>query len=130
MTSAPKSIKYCPLCEAPEPICPKCGIIVPHKSNNAGCSSGTCRRCNEVVFVDWGASADPVTDLVESPAHYTWIPGIECHQVSVHFSCMTGAAIELIWRHRHKGHPIQDLEKAIERLKFEIELLKSQGETK
>lgn len=59
---------------------------------------------------------------VTNPEHYNWIPGIECKEVAGHFPYFLGCAIKYIWRCEHKGNKKQDIEKAIEYLKNEIEL--------
>lgn len=64
-------------------------------------------------------------DPVKSPNHYTWIPGIECKEVSKHFSSMAGQAIQYVWRHGYKGTPVKDLRKAVECLEIEIERLEA-----
>lgn len=67
-------------------------------------------------------------DPVQSPSHYTWIKGIECKDVVKHFSCFAGQAIQYIWRAGHKGdNAIEDLKKAQECLKIEIERLESEA---
>lgn len=62
-------------------------------------------------------------DPIHHPSHYTWIPGIECKDVSKHFSSMVGQAIQYQWRHLYKGHPIEDLKKAVDCLLIEIDRL-------
>lgn len=63
-------------------------------------------------------------DPVERPSHYTWHPsGVECHEISGAFSSFCGQAIQYIWRHQHKGTPIEDLRKAIHFLELEAERL-------
>jgi hypothetical protein len=65
-------------------------------------------------------------DPVHHPAHYMWIPGHECREIARHFSYNVGQAIGYCYRHRHKGRPVQDLEKAVECLLDEIKLLKEE----
>jgi hypothetical protein len=64
-----------------------------------------------------------MSDPVKYPAHYTWIPGIECKDITKHFLSMPGSAIKYIWRYQFKGKPIEDLNKAIQCLEYEIERL-------
>ena len=65
-------------------------------------------------------------DPVKHPDHYTSHPsGVECLEVTRHMSFNTGNAIKYIWRHREKGKPIEDLQKAIFYLEDEVERLKS-----
>jgi hypothetical protein len=85
-------------------------------------------EAKDVVSAQIAAVSALASSPVAHPGHYTWIPGIECADVSKHFSSMTGQAIQYIWRHRHKGKPIEDLEKAVCFLQIEIEKLK--GEVK
>lgn len=59
-------------------------------------------------------------DLVSNPSHYTYSDqGIECIeaiQASMSFDeylgYLKGNVLKYIWRYRHKGNPIQDLQKA------------------
>lgn len=52
-------------------------------------------------------------DPVNSPRHYTAHPsGIECIDVTEHFSFNVGNAIKYLWRADFKGAPIEDLKKA------------------
>ena len=74
-----------------------------------------------------GEDAMKDNDEVTYPGHYAWIPGIECKDVSKHFSSMVGQAIQYQWRHLRKGKPIEDLEKTVECLKVEIERLKNES---
>lgn len=63
-------------------------------------------------------------DMVNHPSHYTSIvPGIECIQVTQHFSFLRGNAIKYLWRADAKGRKRQDLEKAIWYIKRELETL-------
>jgi hypothetical protein len=61
------------------------------------------------------------TSLVDHPTHYNAHPsGVECIQVVEHFNFCLGNAIKYIWRADEKGTAIQDLEKAIWYLQYEI----------
>ena len=51
-------------------------------------------------------------DPVNNPSHYTWIEGVECLDVVENFNFNTGNAIKYIFRHDHKGKPLEDLKKA------------------
>jgi hypothetical protein len=87
-----------------------------------------CFLALEEAVDSGGPIAKPAAhDPVKRPAHYTWIPGIECRAISRHFSSNAGQAIQYIYRHRHKGKPVEDLRKAIECLQDEIALLMEQG---
>jgi len=68
----------------------------------------------------YGAAPGLVADPVNSPPHYTNIPGIEAIQVTEHFNFNCGNALKYILRHEHKGAPEQDLEKAIWYLRREL----------
>ena len=59
-------------------------------------------------------------DPVKKPSHYRQVPGIECIDVIKHFNFPVGSAIKYLWRHEHKGDPIENLRKAIENIEFEI----------
>lgn len=71
-------------------------------------------------------------DLVNNPGHYTWLPGIECQKVVQHFNFNLGNVIKYVWRvgnpqatkHDSKEGLIEDLQKAIKYLEFEIDRLK------
>jgi hypothetical protein len=65
-----------------------------------------------------------MSDLVKAPNHYTWHPsGVECKDISGHFPHFVASAIEYLWRHNHKGTPLQDLRKARECIENEINRL-------
>lgn len=61
-----------------------------------------------------------IDDPVKSPAHYLWIPGIECKDVVAHFDFLRGSAIKYIWRSGRKGRESQDIRKAIEMLEVRL----------
>lgn len=61
-----------------------------------------------------------MADAIDRPAHYTWHPsGIECIEISQHFSFNLGNAIKYIWRAGEKGSALEDLEKARKYVQFE-----------
>jgi len=68
------------------------------------------------------AGADPtISDPVNSPDHYTWHPaGVECIRIIEVFPHNIAAAMGYLWRHEHKGEPIQDLRKAVWHIEREI----------
>ena len=66
-----------------------------------------------------------MSDPVKHPAHYTWIPGVECREVARECSFNVGSAIKYLYRHLHKGNPVQDLRKAIECIQDEIARLEA-----
>lgn len=52
-------------------------------------------------------------DLVNHPTHYaSVVPGIECIDITRHYSFLRGNAIKYCWRRELKGVPIRDLQKA------------------
>jgi len=69
------------------------------------------------------------TDLVNHPQHYTSLPnGIECIQITQFFNFNLGNAIKYIWKAGKKTtDPVQDLQKAMKYLEFEIERIKNHG---
>lgn len=68
---------------------------------------------------------------VSHPSHYTSVvPGIECIQVVQHFNFNRGNAIKYIWRAGSKSNEIEDLQKAMQYLEFEIaRLTKAKAKT-
>ena len=73
-----------------------------------------------------------MSDLVNHPPHYNAIPakcecgkGIECIQITEHMDFLTGNAMKYLYRHEHKGSPIQDLEKAAWYIQRKIEKLRA-----
>ena len=64
------------------------------------------------------------TEAVKHPSHYTSVvPCIECIQVTQHFNFNRGNAIKYIWRAGSKNNEIEDLQKAIQYIEFEIKRL-------
>jgi hypothetical protein len=55
-------------------------------------------------------SAKP--DPINSPAHYTWLGGIEVIDITEHLGFCLGNVVKYVCRADHKGKPIEDLEKA------------------
>lgn len=64
-----------------------------------------------------------MNDPVESPDHYTWHVACECNDIAQEFNYNIGTALKYLWRYQHKGNPIQDLRKAVKKIKQEIERL-------
>lgn len=63
-----------------------------------------------------------MNDNIKHPNHYTWHPKIECKDVTGEFSYNIGTAIAYLWRCGHKhNEPAEDLVKAIQHIKFELE---------
>jgi hypothetical protein len=53
------------------------------------------------------------TDKINHPPHYTAHPsGVECIQITEHFSFNVGNAIKYLWRADEKAAPLDDLKKA------------------
>ena len=61
-------------------------------------------------------------DNVNMPSHYTQLP-IECIDVTEHFTFCVGNALKYLWRHQHKGKPLEDLKKAAWYVQREIDRL-------
>lgn len=62
-----------------------------------------------------------MTDPVNNPAHYCGhASGVECIQVTRHLSFNRGNAFKYLFRHRDKGAPAQDLQKALWYIRDEI----------
>lgn len=56
-------------------------------------------------------------DNITKPFHYGWHPsGVEAKEVTDDLPRWLGDAITYIWRRNHKGQPLEDRRKAIERL--------------
>lgn len=61
-----------------------------------------------------------VGDDVNHPTHYNSHPsGIEAHDITKHLNNDLGNVAKYVIRHRHKGHPLQDLKKALKYAEFE-----------
>jgi hypothetical protein len=98
-------------------LCEKCN----HQWHVAGCWS-----CLECCCMQTSAARDDGHDPVAKPAHYSWIPGIECKDVVQHFNYYVGCAIKYLWRYQHKGNPIEDLKKSREYIDNEIARLEKE----
>lgn len=76
-------------------------------------------------------------DPVNSPAHYNLSPArcrccgerIECIDITKHMDFPRGSAMKYIWRAGLKGDEIEDLQKAIKYLEFDIERLQDMRRT-
>lgn len=88
---------------------------------------------DELVFQYWKSQQQqPVT----KPLYYIWHPLVECQVVSREFMSNLGQAIQYIWRSNvlkptkgaTKEQIIEDLEKAIRFIEFEIERIRSENE--
>lgn len=63
-------------------------------------------------------------DAVNHPSHYTGpVPGIECIEVTKHFSFLRGNAIKYLWRADYKGSKRQDLEKSLWYIQKELDTM-------
>ena len=81
-----------------------------------------CAAGETGVYTADTTKAEP--DMVNSPSHYTGpVPGIECIDVTQHFSLLRGTAIKYLWRADYKGNKRQDLEKAIWYIQKELDTL-------
>ena len=80
-----------------------------------------------------GSDFDIDKNRVKHPNYYKLPNDIECKDVIQYFDWNTGSAIKYLWRNGRKSEEgmtltekaIEDLEKAIECIQFEIELYKS-----
>lgn len=60
-------------------------------------------------------------DIINAPNHYTWHPsGRQPTEFSNHMLTNLGVAFNYLWRYQHKGTPVQDLQKALKHLDFEM----------
>ena len=77
-----------------------------------------------------------MTDPVKHPSHYTDGPAvcrecglpIECIDIAQHYPFSIGSVFKYLWRHGRKGGPetaLEDLRKAAQYIKFEIERLEA-----
>ena len=69
-----------------------------------------------------------MSDPVNHPDHYTSHPsGVECVEITKYHDFLTGNSLKYIWRHQYKGHPIEDLKKAVWYLNKRIEMLENEA---
>lgn len=79
-------------------------------------------RTNMEEAIEIKSEAAP--DMVNSPSHYTGpVPGIECIDVTRHFSLLRGTAIKYLWRADYKNNKVEDLKKAIWYIQKELDTL-------
>ena len=62
-----------------------------------------------------------MTDNVNHPAHYEANGPFECIELAQHYDFCLGNAIKYVWRHMDKGHPVEDLNKALWYIQREID---------
>lgn len=75
-----------------------------------------------------------MADMVNHPPHYTNSEAkcfncnftIECIQITRHMDFNLGNALKYIWRAKHKGNELQDLEKAVWYLEDRIAQLREE----
>lgn len=62
-------------------------------------------------------------EKINKPNHYTWhLSGVECKDIVQHFNYNLGTAMAYVWRCGYKhDSPVEDLQKAIKHLEFEID---------
>lgn len=58
--------------------------------------------------------SEPYNDVVSNPGHYKHRSGVECKEIVYDLPKWVGDAIKYVWRHQHKGKPVEDLRKAQE----------------
>jgi hypothetical protein len=61
-----------------------------------------------------------MSDTVNHPPHYKWLPGIEVIYITENLNFCMGNAVKYILRADHKGNPIEDMQKAVWYLNREI----------
>lgn len=85
-----------------------------------------CPEC--IKSMNYGGPSEQTPDSI-NPEYYKHLPnGIECIQVTKWFNFNLGNAIKYCWRAGKKSpNPVQDLQKAIRYLEFELERLKEIG---
>lgn len=97
-----------------------CGLC--ENGNKNGNLMVLCHKCAENPII---SKEDPINH----PQHYTSHPsGIEAIEITQYEDFLTGNALKYILRHKLKGKPVEDLEKAIWYLKRRIEILKANGD--
>lgn len=67
-----------------------------------------------------------MTDPVNHPAHYKWLP-VEAIEITERFNFCMGNALKYILRADHKGKPTEDIRKAIWYLERELTRRESSG---
>jgi hypothetical protein len=75
---------------------------------------------------DEGEKSPGEADMVAHPSHYTSHPsGVECIEITKHYNFPIGSAMKYLWRAGLKDEDtkVQDLQKAIKFIEFEIERL-------
>lgn len=73
-----------------------------------------CETAKKWVAPKWIAQTDAVNipDPVTNPTHYNSHPsGVECIEITKHYSFLIGNVIKYVWRHKEKNG-IEDLRKA------------------
>ena len=85
------------------------------------------------IEIRTGLGPSPTThDPVNSPSHYNSHPsGVECVEITRHYSCMIGSAMKYLWRSGLKNNQdnparvdeLQDLNKALWCIMEEIDRL-------
>jgi len=69
-----------------------------------------------------------MTETINSPAHYTRIPSVECRDVIQWMNFNIGSAVKYLWRAGIKTpDPIEDYRKAIRSIEMEIERIEQFG---
>lgn len=61
--------------------------------------------------------SEPYNDIVSEPSHYKHPSGVECKEIIYDLPMWLANPIKYVWRHPHKGKPVEDLRKAQECLK-------------
>lgn len=67
-----------------------------------------------------------MTDNVNHPAHYEANGPFECIELTEQYDFCIGNTIKYVWRHMDKGHPVEDLSKALWYIQREIDTTDSE----
>ena len=100
------------------PSCPECVDSDPHRNDLESTGSNPVGDSATEPL-----KGSQISDPVNSPAHYRWLP-VEAIEITELFNFCLGNALKYILRADHKGKPVEDLEKAVWYLTREIEMRK------
>lgn len=139
-----KCVSCTALTEATEFICAECtryvvlrGQFIRSVSEQKCSECGFVAECFDSLQIHLNSEHPRLTrmrekladnDLVNHPPHYTSHPsGVECIQITEHFSFCLGNAIKYLWRAGSKGSRVEDLRKARWYIDRELERLCAQA---
>lgn len=116
---APQAVSVAGLI-APETTCSACAEIPP-MGTPSGVSAPGQAPGSDAVGSGTPAPARDGSDPVNRPAHYLLHPSrVECIDISEWLGGNLAQAFQYVWRHPHKGRPVEDLRKAQWYLRREI----------